>query len=143
MNNKIINIILCLFLASTTSACQSGGDVESRHISVGNVQREIRTGMSGADVIRVLGSPNIVTTDENKNEVWVYDRISTESVYSKTNASAGSGVLGFVGVLTGMAAGSISGTKGSSSSSQKTLTININFDSNKMVSDFSYHTSRF
>ena len=40
-------------------------------VTVGKVQREIRIGMSSAQVIEVLGSPNIVSTDENRLEVWV------------------------------------------------------------------------
>ena len=32
--------------------------------TVGVVQREVSVGMSASDVVRVLGSPNIVTTNE-------------------------------------------------------------------------------
>src|SRR5229473_3244885 len=37
-------------------------------VTVGRVQKEIRIGMSGAQVAAVLGSPNIVTTDEQHRE---------------------------------------------------------------------------
>lgn len=49
---------------------------------VGTVQQEIRKGMSGAEVAAVLGSPNIVSTDEAGREVLVYDKISSDVVYS-------------------------------------------------------------
>jgi hypothetical protein len=55
---------------------------------VGTVQREIRVGMSGAEVITVLGPPNIVTTDAERREVWTYDRIATETVYSSSAGAA-------------------------------------------------------
>ncbi len=48
---------------------------EADKLTVGTVQREIRVGMSGAQVAEALGSPNVVTTDEKGREVWVYDRI--------------------------------------------------------------------
>ena len=46
-------------------------------LTVGTVQKNIRPGMSGAEVAAVLGAPNIVTTDEQRREVWVYDKIAS------------------------------------------------------------------
>lgn len=87
--------------------------------------------MSGAEVAAVLGSPNIVTTDEERREVWVYDRISTNRVYSE---SSGFATLILVGV---------SGKSGASSSTQKSFTVIIKFDKEGLVRDFAYHTSKF
>ena len=42
-------------------------------LTVGKVQREIRVGMTNAEVAEVLGSPNIVSSDDQRREVWVYD----------------------------------------------------------------------
>ena len=53
-----------------------------RQMTLGIVQKEIREKMSAADVTAVLGSPNIVTTDGEGHEVWVYDKISTDVTYS-------------------------------------------------------------
>ncbi len=96
-------------------------------MTIGKVQREIRVGMSSAAVAEVLGSPNIVTTDEQRREVWVYDKIATDVA-----ASGGSWTL----LLLGQSAGA-------ASKSQRTLTIIIKFDEDKKVRDFAYHTSRF
>jgi len=41
--------------------------------------------MSGAEVTQILGSPNIVTADENGLETWVYDKVATEANYSKSS----------------------------------------------------------
>jgi len=87
--------------------------------------------MFAAEVAEVLGSPNIVTTDEERREVWIYDKISSEVSYSERG---GYGTLILIG------GGSSSGKK---TTSQKTLTIIIKYDEEKKVRDFAYHTSRF
>ena len=117
-------------------------DDSGDRMTVGNVQKEIRVGMSGAAVAEVLGSPNIVTTDEQRREVWIYDKISTEEAYSKSDGGITSLVfVGLTNILTGD--GAFSGSSGASSTSQRTLTVIIKFDENKQVRDFAYHTSRF
>jgi len=87
--------------------------------------------MSGADVATVLGSPNIVSTDEDRNEVWVYDKIATDRVFSTRDGGASVLVLG------------VGGAAGAESVSQRTLTVVIKFDKGGLVRDFAYHTSRF
>ena len=112
---------------------------EADKLTVGTVQREIRVGMSGGQVAEVLGSPNIVTTDEMGREVWVYDRISTESVYSSSTAL-------ILGILTGGSGGGggLAGqSAGASSRTQKSLTVIIKFDEQKKVRDFAYRSSTF
>jgi outer membrane protein assembly factor BamE (lipoprotein component of BamABCDE complex) len=104
---------------------------DKNRISAGTVQREIRVGMSGADVVSVLGSPNMVTTDDKRRETWVYDKIATEQVYS-TSAAGGSLIL---------AGGQRSA--GAASTTQRTLTIIIKFDENNLVRDYSYRQSSF
>lgn len=86
-------------LTACSSAQKHSADVSaaqgaSDNLTVGTVQREIRVGMSGAEVASVLGSPNIVTTDENRHEVWVYDRISTDTVYSTSSGGVSALILG-------------------------------------------------
>lgn len=131
--------ICCLFLSflflsgcSTASSHlkQVKSDAADR-ITVGKVQREIRIGMPSAQVIEVLGSPNIVSTDENRLEVWVYDKIATDVSYSNSNGGVWL-ILGAVG-----------GNSGATSTSQRTLTIVIKFDADKKVRDFAYHSSSF
>lgn len=97
-------------------------------ITVGKVQREIKVGMTSAQVIETLGSPNVVSTDEERREVWVYDKIATEVVYSESGAG-----LKFL----------TSGQAGAASKSQRTLTIVVKFDNEGKVRDFAYHTSSF
>ena len=97
-------------------------------ITVGTVQKEITVGMSSAQVVEKLGSPNIVTTDEERREVWVYDKIASEVIYSESGAG-----LKFL----------TPGSSGGRTSTQRTLTIVIKFDNDKKVRDFAYHQSSF
>lgn len=101
--------------------------MDGDRVTVGTVQQEIKVGMSSAGVIESLGSPNVITTDEKRREVWVYDKFATDVA-----ASNGAWTILFAGQSAGAA-----------SSSQRTLTIVIKFDEEKKVRDFAYHTSRF
>jgi outer membrane protein assembly factor BamE (lipoprotein component of BamABCDE complex) len=123
-----------LFLSGCSTASSHLNQVESDagdRVTVGKVQREIRIGMPSSQVIEVLGSPNIVSTDENRLEVWVYDKIATDVSYSNSNGGVWL-ILGTVG-----------GNSGATSTSQRTLTIVIKFDADKKVRDFAYHSSSF
>lgn len=118
-------------------------DDSGDRLTVGKVQREIREGMSSADVISVLGSPNMVSTDDQRREVWVYDKISTERAYSTSSGGVNALILGFGASAAGGLGGGGSSSAGASSTSQRTLTIIIKFTQDSKVRDFAYHTSRF
>jgi outer membrane protein assembly factor BamE (lipoprotein component of BamABCDE complex) len=109
-----------------------------RDLTVGTVQKEIRIGMSGAEVAAALGSPNIVSTDEYRNEVWIYDKISSHSAQTQTHTSPAT-------LLLFDSLGPITATSSNqrNSSSQRSLTVIIKFDEDKKVFDFAYHTARF
>lgn len=127
-------------------AAQVRGAQEGDALTVGRVQQEIRVGMSGAEVAAVLGSPNIVTTDEQRREVWIYDKVATETVYSESRGGIGTLVLGGwvgSGLVAGGGAGGLAGSAGARSTTQRTMTVIIKFDENKRVRDFAYHSSRF
>ena len=127
--------LLALALLSACATTGSGGD---RELTAGSVQRQVYIGMSGAEVAEALGSPNIVTTDEYRNETWIYDKISTRVTESETRGATGT--LRFLEVWGPIAATSQSNRK---TSSQRTLTVIIKFDEYNQVRDFAYHTSRF
>jgi outer membrane protein assembly factor BamE (lipoprotein component of BamABCDE complex) len=118
-------------------------DDSSDRVTVGRVQKEIRVGMSGADVAAVLGSPNIVTTDDQRREVWIYDRIATETVYSTSSGGIFALILGFGSSAAGAVAPSASQAAGAHSASQRTFTVIVKYDQDRKVRDFAYHTSRF
>lgn len=120
------------------SGCASTGGSSGRNLTAGSVQRDVYIGMSGAEVAEALGSPNIVTTDDDRNETWIYDKISTQVTESETRGATGT--LRYLKVWGPIAATSKSNRK---TSSQRTLTVIIKFDEHDKVRDFAYHTSRF
>ncbi len=122
----------CLPLSFVACASASRSDEpKATELTVGKVQGEIRIGLDAAKVIEVLGSPNIVTTDEERREVWVYDKVSTE----RMDASKSS--YGTLLILGGSSASRETKTR------QKTLTILIKFDADKKVRDFAYNYTQF
>ncbi|MBN1829835.1 MAG: hypothetical protein JW884_11935 [Deltaproteobacteria bacterium] len=152
MRKFIILISLTLFFVlSCVPAYKHANDVQEGlqgdRLSVGKVQREIRKGMYSADVIQVLGSPNILSTDDQGREVWVYDKIATDHVYSTSQGGISALILGATTAGTGIVGGGIgpsfSSGSGASSVSQRTLTVIIKFDETGKVRDFAYHSSRF
>ena len=142
----ILTLTLLLPLTACMTASQHNaelGAMDEDRLTVAAVQRQIQLGMSGADILSSLGSPNIISTDKDRHEVWVYDRVSTEYVYSNSGTGLVSLLLGARGSLAGGIAPSYVKNTGASRRSQRTLTIIIKFDGNGLVRDYSYHASRF
>lgn len=133
--SRLMTLTAVMLLAGCATAPDPVGD---RTLTVGTVQKEVRIGMTGADVAEALGSPNIVSTDENRNEVWIYDKIASHRL--ETDTRGGVAVLRFLSDIGPIAASSRRQTE---SSTERTLTVIIKFDENDRVRDFAYHTSRF
>ena len=134
MKKMFCLLLIGLSLTGCMSASKHRAQVQddkADQLTVGNVQREIHVGMSSADVAQVLGSPNIVSTDDQRREVWIYDKVASNVTYS---ASSGFATL----ILLGTARDS-----GSYSSQQRTLTVVVKFDEHGTVRDFAYHASKF
>lgn len=135
INRLIFATVTALVLVSCQSASDHAADVRNattdEKLTVGTVQRQIRVGMTTSQVVEVLGAPNMVTTDENRHENWVYDKISTETAVSTS--------VGGVNVLIF----GVAGSTGAKSTSQRTLTIVIKFDGKGLVRDFAYRSSSF
>lgn len=135
-----------LVTTGCTSAASHRADVQDdsmERVTVGTVQKEIYVGMSGGEVASILGSPNIVSTDGNRDEVWIYDKFATDAAYSKSRAGLLGLVIGTTGDVGAGGLGIKTQSAGASSRSQRTLTVVIKFDSDHEVRDFAYHTSRF
>lgn len=93
--------------------------IETQRITLGNVQKSVRAGASSADVIEALSSPNIVTTNKDGTETWVYDKITSESEYA-------------VGQNSGVAV-----------RSSRTLIVVIKFDKNNRVENVQYRQTSY
>lgn len=88
--------------------------IETQKITLGALQSRVQVGVSGDEVIQALGSPNIVTTNDDKTETWVYDKVMTETEVARD-------------------ATSIAAVR-----STRTFLVRIKFDRNKRVQDVSY-----
>ena len=129
MRIKLLQASVLAAMPLSLCGCLTGGQhsgqlhsQRERRMTVGVVQREIRKGMSPADVAAALGSPNIVTRDAGGNETWIYDKIATEASYSNDSGGVSGGVaaggapgsnaliLGGVGANYGKSAGAVATT---------------------------------
>ncbi len=131
MKKTWIALGLCLSVVAVGCSSEKA-EIKEDRLTVGKVQGEIKVGMAASQVAELLGSPNIVTTDEKRREVWIYDKVSSDRV-DVANSS-------FAGIIL------IMGTKSSESSSstrQRTLTIIIKYDEEKKVRDFAYNSTQF
>jgi outer membrane protein assembly factor BamE (lipoprotein component of BamABCDE complex) len=123
-NQKSIFLILviCIFFILTGCAPQAlipARQTETRKITLGDVQSKIKIGVTNSDVVNSLGSPNIVTTNRDGTETWVYDKFITESEY---------------------AGGFMSST---SASSSRTLLVILKFDKNQIVEKVDYRQTSY
>lgn len=130
----ILPVLLAFIGSQGCTAAQQQARLASsveRQTTLGIVQREVRKGMSQADVAAALGSPNIVTNDGSGKETWIYDKIASEASVSMGSAYA---TLLLIGVGGGSA---------SASTTQRTLTVILKFDDTKRVESFTYNASKF
>ncbi len=123
-------VVLCI-LIGVNGCGGTQAEIKEDRLTVGRVQGEVKVGMSAAQVAELLGSPNIVTTDEKRREVWIYDKVSTDRVDTASSSYAGLIILG------------TNSSDRSSSQRQRTLTIIIKYDEEKKVRDFAYNSTQF
>lgn len=92
---------------------------ETQKITLGSVQSKIHAGVASADVIAALSSPNIVTSNQDGTETWVYDKIFSESEYAEGHDS------------------------GVSVNSTRTLIVMIKFDKSSKVENVQYRQTSY
>lgn len=92
---------------------------EVQRLTLGAVQSQVVVGTSSGEVVTFLGPPNIVTSNKDSTETWVYDKVFSESET----------VTGRDGVV--------------SVSARRTLVVSIKFDSQKRVEKIQYRQMSF
>jgi len=121
---------LALLLASLVMSigCQEKDRTQGTNLTAGMAKTKIVNGVTTqSEILAVFGSPNIMTKNKSGNEVWTYDKMAMEQ----------SGEDGYWNVL-------VAGKGGSKqTTSTKTFTLMIEFDSNDIVKDNSYRASQF
>ncbi|MFZ3039214.1 MAG: hypothetical protein WA115_05450 [Polynucleobacter sp.] len=149
MKKLILRLTVVSAIGVALSGCMTVGDhrqglkdSSDEKLTLGIAQREIKSGMSQAEVAKALGSPNMVTRDRDNVETWIYDKVSTETAYSTSKGGVAALVLGGGGGVGGIGAGGVSQASGATSRTQRTLTIIIKFKNNS-VSEFTYNATSF
>ncbi len=141
---RLQTVAIVLMAASAAGAAEpEKARRTSPAFTLGLVQRELRVGLSQAEVVETLGSPNLLTRDAQGRQAWVYDKVSSE--YESTGhsfglAGVGSGAGASVGGILGLTAGARSEK---ARSSQRTLTVVVRFSEAGLVETFSWRDSRF
>ena len=92
---------------------------EVTKITLGGVQANLKKGAASATVIDVLGSPNLVTSNADGTETWVYDKMSFEQEVA------------------------VSGSSGVSTKSSRTMLVVIRFDSSKKIEEIKYRQTSY
>lgn len=143
---KIYFILTTLILIS---ACANVGDhrksldnSSEQKLTLGVAQKEIKVGMSQADVAKALGSPNMVTKDKDGIETWIYDKVSTDYAYSTSSGGVSGLIFGLGGGVLGGGGANTNQSSGASSRTQRTLTIIIKF-ADAAVKEFTYNSTSF
>lgn len=131
--------ICVLFSGCVQTQSNENSKIDNRgSLTLGDIQRDIKLGTTKSQVASLIGSPNIVSTEKNK-EVWIYDKISTEN--SESNASIIAGGAGPIGA--GLGFGGFSGGVKNNTTTNKTLTVVFIFNANNEVEKIDYHTSKY
>ena len=166
--SKILLSAICALLIFTGCENIQGPTVPQNNLTPGKVQQNISKGMSSTEVVKALGTPNIITRDKIGKTSWVYDKVST--YHSKTDGGldivrmnandfviAGGVLAGTAAILKttgqsnflisvaalGLATWLGSGNDYEYKTEQKTLTIVLDFNENEKLENFSYMYSSF
>ena len=117
-----------LFMSFLLSACVTSRAPQKSNLTTGVVKTQIQKGItSQADILALLGSPNIVAKNKAGAEVWTYSRQSFDS----ESGGFGGGLLLF------------GGSKAFSSASSNSFDLIITFDAKDIVTDYSVVSSQF
>ena len=123
--NGIFAIFLTIF---TLSNCVTSKAPQKSNLTPGVVKTQIKKGQtSQADILSLLGAPNIVAKNKEGAEVWTYSRQSFDS----ESGGFGGGLLLF------------GGSKAFSSASSNSFDLIIVFNKNNIVQDYSVVSSQF
>lgn len=125
----VVGLAACC-LAGCVAPVQQAPQENNQQFTLGLAQSVVKKGMSQADVVKVLGSPNLVTRDKMGVDTWVYDRTSYE-VASTGNSAYGTLIL-------------VGGRTSSSNykSTQRTLTLILKFK-DAVLDEFTYNATSF
>lgn len=120
--------ILSLSMLMGLLACTTLETPQKSNLTTGVVKAKIQKGItSQTEVLRLLGSPNLITKDKQGQEVWTYSR---QSFKAETGGIGGSLIL-------------FGATKAVSSSASSSFDLIITFNNQNKVQNYSIVSSQF
>ena len=128
MSKKILQYFLFILACFFLMGCEASQTTQKSNLTAGMAKQKIIKGVTSQDeLLEVFGAPNIITKNKSGNEVWTYDKVSTDKSFED----------GYWNVVINRT------SKGQSSTTAKTFTLMIEFDTNDVVKDFNYKSSSF
>jgi hypothetical protein len=105
-------------------------------ISYGLIKKELVVAVSTqADVIKKFGSPNNMVYQSGGGELWIYDRIQSETTIEGDSSSSGVAIGGFTGGAGGLLGSKRSQNSAKTSSSIRVLTVILDFNEKGVLVD--------
>jgi outer membrane protein assembly factor BamE (lipoprotein component of BamABCDE complex) len=131
--NALITVALCsVALTGCVQTQTKPVTTRNSELTHGNVQMNIKKGeTTQTQILETFGAPNITSIDASGQEVWTYQRMA-----SVAQASSSSNYWTVI-----LAGGS--NTAAGFEQSQRTMTLIIKFNEQKVVSDFRSRSSEF
>ncbi len=131
--------ITYLFLALSLVSCASTNKEKKSELSKISIEKSLIKGQTKkSDVIKLLGSPEMVNSDSEGDEQWVYSKTASE--WNDMGANVGLFGASFLSSTLLGTSLDFGGSKGSSST--KTKTLEVYFDSKGILKSYSLSTSK-
>jgi outer membrane protein assembly factor BamE (lipoprotein component of BamABCDE complex) len=125
-------VLSCVFISGCATTQTQPVTTRNSELTHGNVQLNVKKGeTTQTQVLEVFGAPNITSIDSSGQEVWTYQR------HASVAQSSSSG-----NYWTVVLAGGTTSAAGFEQT-QRTMTLIIKFDEQKVVSDFRSRSSEF
>lgn len=124
---NIKKIILCLCLFSIIG-CSSTIPVQKSNLTVGMIKNKvIKNKTTQNEVLSIFGAPNLITKNKQDNEVWSYNKMSTDA-----STSSNFSTLLLIG-----------GSSAIASKTTSSFDWIVTFNSNDTVKDYSVISSSY
>ena len=136
-----VGLLVLSLAGALTAGCQALGFGGST-ITAGKAQMMIKEGVSTkADVIKVLGAPNIHYRKKDGSEMWSYESVGVRELEVKGGAGAGAG-MAFPGAnALGLAFFNVDASR--RESSMRTMTLTIYFNRDGVVTSYETYEAHF
>ena len=125
---SITRLFTCFCLLSLSGCASTQEPSRPSTLTYASVSNQLVKGMTTKNqVMSIFGPPNITTRNAQNQDVWTYDKVSTES---KAGTSYWNAIL-------------LGANKANASQSASTTTLSVTFDQNGIVKDYDFYQTRY